>query len=143
MHRGEPAYDYTKVYQLEKVRSWLDRGGDINATSFSKQGHTLLMMGCIENNAKLVAELCQRGADVNLKAGGKTALMHASVWGQPECAQLLLDAGADVRLRADVDDSDYTENDGLTALEMVEREIERNGMRPRHRRVLNMLSDRC
>jgi hypothetical protein len=44
-----------------------------------------------------------------------------------------------VRIRADIDDSDYTENDGLTALEMTQRDIERNGMRPRHRQLVQML----
>ena len=33
--------EHTKIYERAKVTSWLDRGGDINNTSFSKQGHTL------------------------------------------------------------------------------------------------------
>ena len=69
--------------------------------------------------------------------------MFAATFGTPRCAQHLLDAGADVHVRADQDDSDFTENDGLTALEIVENEIARNGMRPRHRALMLMLQERA
>ena len=128
-------------YTLEQAKNWLDRGGDINVTSFSKQGHTMLMMACLKDQADLVAELLSRkGVNIDMKSAGKTALIHAATMGNARCAQLLLEAGADPNIRADVDDSDFTENDGLTALEVVENDIARNGMRPRHRQLLLMLS---
>ena len=159
--------EFAKAYHMEKVTSWLDRGGDINVTSFSKQGHTLLMMSCINGHDKLCAELCRRGADVNLKTNGKvrplrhistrcrgaypytarlscpqTALMLAAVFGRPQCALDIVNAGADVHLRSDVDDSEYTEYDGMTALEMIEHEIEVEGMKPNNLRVLQLLRER-
>ena len=97
------------------------------------------MMACIQNHADLTRELCQRGADVNLKAGGKTALMHAAAKENPECVEILLGFGADASLRADVDDSEFTEYDGLTPLEMVEADVARNGMRPRSHVLLRLL----
>ena len=39
----------------------------------------------------------------------------------------------------DVDDSEFTENDGLTALEIVQNDIADFGMRPRHRELLMLL----
>ena len=125
-----------KAYSMTKVISWLDRGGDINVTSFNSRGLTILQMACFEDDAKLVAELCARGADVNLKAGGKTALMHCAVVGSPACGKLLLEYGADPHMRADVDDTDFTQYDGMTAQEMLEQEIAQFGMRPRHRALL-------
>jgi ankyrin repeat protein len=116
--------EFTKAYRMEQVVNYLNRGGDVNVTSFSKQGHTLLMMACVEDHEKLTAELCRRGANVDLKArkrveylnsrptcsraaarfvcqtNGKTALMHAAVMGHPQCAQHLVDAGSFVASRA-------------------------------------------
>lgn len=129
------------AYSLETAKNWLDRGGDINVTSFSKQGHTLLMMACLRDQADLVAELLSRpGVNINLKVNGKTALHHAATMGNDQCAQLLLDAGADRHIRVDIDDSEFTENDGLTALEIVDNLIAREGMKPRQQRLQRMLS---
>ena len=138
-----PDYSYNKEYHYAKVVSWLDRGGDVDVTSFSKHGHTMLMMACMDDQEKLVAELCRRGANINMKAGGKTALMHCAVFGNAGPGKILLQYGADVNIRADIDDSDYTENDGMTALEMVEQYISRNGMRPRHRALLLAMREKA
>ena len=140
-HRAKE-HTFSQAYHQNKITSWLDRGGDINVTSFSKHGHTMLMTACIQNHEALTEELLRRGAAVDLKAGGKTALMHAATMGNARCVQLLLEAGADPLISADVDDSDYTENDGLTPLEMVELDIAHNGMRPRHQQIRHMLMER-
>ena len=64
LDRGE----FGKMYHMSKVLDWIDRGGDVNVTSFSKQGLTLLMMACIEDHGQLCGELIKRNADVNMKA---------------------------------------------------------------------------
>lgn len=134
-----PAISYAHAYEMAKVVSWMDRGGDPNNTSFSKQGHTLLMTACVQNNPELVEAILKRGAAVDLKSGGKTALHHAVIFGHPKCVQLLLEHGADPHLRVDEDDSDFTSNDGLTSLEIIELEIEREGLRPYNRDCLRLL----
>ena len=130
---------FTEMYKKEQITSWLDRGGDVNVTSFSKHGHTMLMMACISDHKEIVAELIRRGADLNLKSGGKTALHHCAGLGHPGPARLLLEAGARTDLRVDIDDSEFTENDGLTALEIVHNEIAEGGLRPRYRDLLRLL----
>ena len=47
---GPKEHTFTQAYHMAQVTSWLDRGGDINVTSFSKQGCTLLMMACVQND---------------------------------------------------------------------------------------------
>ena len=95
MQTVERSLNENNLYNASKIISWLDRGGDINVTSFSKRGLTLLMMACLDDDDKLVRELCSRGADVNLKAGGKTALMHCAVVGSAACGKLVLEYGGD------------------------------------------------
>ena len=56
---------------------------------------------------------------MEIKAKGKTALHYACLLGHVTCAKHLIDAGADLEVRVDVDDSDYTECDGMSPLEIV------------------------
>ena len=139
MDHTQKEHLFTQAFKKVQITDWLDRGGDVNVTSFSKHGHTMLMMACIKDHADITAELVRRGADLNMKSGGKTALHHCAALGHPACARLLLEAGAKTDIRVDVDDSEFTENDGLTALEIVQNEIAEGGMRPRHRDMLLVL----
>ena len=102
---------------MSQVLSWLDRGGDIDTTKVTRLGHTLLIEACINNHECLVAELVRRGANLDIKAKGKNALHYSVLLAHPNCAKPLLDAGARTDIRIDVDDSDHTECDGMTALE--------------------------
>ena len=132
-------HTFTQAYNEAKVTSWLDGGGDIETTGFSKLGHTMLQMAAIENHESLLGELLRRGAKADHKGrGGKTALMHAATFGNRGCVEKLLRAGADATIRADIDDSDFTENDGLTALEIVEADL-RTHVRPRLADIAHML----
>ena len=131
---------FEEAYFKAKVVSWLERGGDINETRLWKEGHTLLMIACIQNHEALCAELLQRGAALDMKGkGGKTALMHAAIHGNKGCVDMLLQAGARANIRADVDDSDFTEFDGLTARECVEEQLRITGKRPRLPEIVHML----
>ena len=106
--------------QMAKVLSWLNRGGDIDDGRMDKvRGHTFLMQATVSNNEDLAAELLRRGASVDIKAQGKTALHLAAVLGHSSIARMLLEYGASPSLRVDVDDTDYTECDGMTALEIA------------------------
>ena len=113
----------TQLTRMGKVISWIDRGGDINTTSISQYKFTLLIEACIHNHESLVAELVKRGANLDMKAKGKTALHYAVLNVHPNCAKPLLDAGARTDIRVDVDDSDFTEADGMTAMEIVEDKL--------------------
>ena len=135
-------HTFSQAYHMSKITSWLDRGGDVNETSFSKQGHTFLMQACVQNHEALVCELIRRGADLDYKGRvGKTALILAATFGNDGCVSQLLRAGANPLLRVDEDDTEYTENDGMTALEIVEAEIKRDGCRPRTLAITRMLRD--
>ena len=62
-------------YDMAKVISWLERGGDINETRIpGYRGRTMLVKAVIDNNETLVAELCNRGAVIDVyDAQGKNA----------------------------------------------------------------------
>ena len=113
-----------QAYTLSKIVSWLDRGGNINETRMDKErGQSFLIQAAVNNHESLVAELLRRGADVNLYARGKNALHFAAVLGHSNVTALLLRAGADWNLRVAEDNSDYTECDGMTALQIVEHKL--------------------
>ena len=112
------------MLRAAQITDWLDRGGNINETRMDKDhGHSFLIQACIANNEELVAELLKRGAAVDLKAQGKAALHFATILGHSNCALLLLQNGATPTLRVDQDDTDYTECDGMTSLEIVQSKI--------------------
>ena len=135
-------HTFNQAYHMAKITSWLDQGGDVDCTSFSKLGHTMLQTACVENHEALVADLLRRGASVDFKGrGGKTALMHACIFGNQGCVQLCLRAGANPLVRSDVDDTDFTEYDGMTALEITEAEIQAKGARPRQIEIVRMLRE--
>ena len=66
-----------QAYQMAKLTSWLDRGGNIDDTRISPKGHSILITAVINNHESLVAELLKRGASVDIYAQGKTALHFA------------------------------------------------------------------
>ena len=131
-----------EAYRMAKVLSWLKAGGDINDPRATASRHTLLMMACIENHAALLSELIKRGADLNDKGtGGKSALHLATIHGNNKCVESLLRAGAQANLRCAVDDTDYTDFDGMTALEIVESQLAASGPRPRLPDIARMLRE--
>ena len=106
-------------------------------------GLTALMAAALGSHSRVVAALQELGADPDARnMQRETALMMAVVWGSPQCAKIVLEAGADVHIRADVDDTDFTSYDGMTALEIAYAEIEKYGMRPRQRQVMLMIEER-
>lgn len=88
-------YLAAKEGRLEKVRSLIAEGADINAVN--AQGRSALMSAVYKRNRRIVRELLVEGADVNtVDAMGRTALMMAVIVGDHEIVQMLIDAGADV-----------------------------------------------
>ena len=135
----------TVAGDTKAVAAWLDAGGDVNAARDSPGGDvqrvTCLIVASMQGHEKMVDLLISRGARLDHQSSdGATPLLCAAEHGRGNIVKKLLEAGANPNIRADVDDSDFTENDGLTALEVVENDIARNGMRPRHRQLLLMLS---
>lgn len=132
------------TYQQSKVTAWLDRGGNIDETRMDKErGHTFLISAVIANNEDLVAELLRRGASVDIKAQGKNALHFACVLGHSSCVRLLLLHGSSPEVRVDQDNSDYTECDGMDALEIVREKIvfARDPLRERLAEIGRMLEE--
>jgi uncharacterized protein len=91
--------DATKQNNLEKVRTLLGKGADIN--SKDQYGQTALMNAAQTGQAELVRLLIEKGADLNIRAKyNLSALMLSLIAGHPEVARLLIEAGADVNLRS-------------------------------------------
>lgn len=90
--------DATKQGDLEKVRSLLEEGADINARD--RYGQTALMNAAHGGQVELVRLLIEKGADLNVSAKyNLSALMLALIARQTEAAQLLIEAGADIHIR--------------------------------------------
>ena len=135
------AETFNQAYHLAQVTSWLDRGGNIDDPKATRTNHTLLMLSCIEGHEKMCEELIKRGATLNeLATGGKSALHLATIHENKRCVELLLAAGAQANLRVAEDDTDYTECDGMTALEIIEAKLQ-NGPRPRLADIARMLRE--
>ncbi|MCI0388792.1 MAG: ankyrin repeat domain-containing protein [Acidobacteria bacterium] len=87
---------------IEKVKSLLDKGADINARI--ENGDTALMMAVNRTrDIKLVNLLLDKGADVSAKNNNddrlqlnQTALIYASIYEETEIVIALLERGADV-----------------------------------------------
>ena len=100
------------------VKALLDHGAEVNSKE-SWRGQTALMWATAENHPAVVQVLVDHGADVNAVSsvfdfsgmkvkpgdvpmhfprGGFTALLFAARGGFTECAKILLDHGADVKL---------------------------------------------
>ena len=104
----------------------IGRGANVNARE-QRKGQTALMWAVAQSQPTMVATLLAHGAEVdarstvnewermvtaeprqkNLMSGGFTPLLYAARQGCRDCAQLLLDAGAQV---------DLTDPDGVTPL---------------------------
>jgi ankyrin repeat protein len=102
----------------EVVKALLDHGAEVNSKE-SWRGQTALMWAAAENHPAVVQVLVEHGADVNAVSsvfdfsgmkpkpgdvpmhfprGGFTALLFAARGGFSECAKILLDHGADLKI---------------------------------------------
>jgi ankyrin repeat protein len=102
----------------ETVKILLDHGAELNSRE-SWRGQTALMWAAAENHPAVIQVLVDHGADVNLVSsvfdfsgmkvkpgdvpmhfprGGFSALLFAARGGFTECAKILLDHGADLKI---------------------------------------------
>jgi ankyrin len=107
---------------VDAVRLLLEHGADVNAHNAQEQ-ETPLMYATAEKSTDVMKLLIAKGADVNAVAhtlemsrghsnddkpiGGFTALMFAARQDCAECARILLDAGANLRVQ---------DRDGMTPM---------------------------
>lgn len=89
----------------------LDFGGKV----VSSGGYTVLMLAAHFGHLKVIKELLEKGARINLKTNdGQTALMEAASGGYAPTVALLIKAGADVNART---------KDGYTALRWAQKNV--------------------
>jgi ankyrin repeat protein len=90
---------------LSAVRSWLDRGADVNAGSPALNTETALMRAAANGHRDVVQLLLAHRADPNVRhtgvgqLQGRTALLFATDNQGAGVVTLLLDAGADINVK--------------------------------------------
>ncbi|MEX0718277.1 MAG: ankyrin repeat domain-containing protein [Planctomycetaceae bacterium] len=109
----DPNHDYGRGYTLlmnaardgdvREVRRLLDSGADVNRIETDDQGEmTALAYAAAFGQPQVIGMLTSAGANVDFQSrtGMRlTPLMHAAMGCDERCVKLLLDAGADRRLR--------------------------------------------
>lgn len=84
--------------KLENVKSFVDGGGNINATG--PNGNTLLNLSAVTGKKEVVSYLITQGADLEIRNNEKnTALFNAAFFGHPEIVKQLIAKGTDVNAR--------------------------------------------
>ncbi|PHR59707.1 MAG: hypothetical protein COA47_09420 [Robiginitomaculum sp.] len=83
---------------FQMVSLLLEGGADINFTGKRSQTALFVAVNDKHSNIKLVRELIDQGADVNMGYDGRqhTSLMQAIYYGRLDIAELLLDSGAKI-----------------------------------------------
>ena len=116
---GAPLFDALERGDLAAVERLLAEGADVDMRDprlpepFAAPP---LVVAACRGDTAMVRSLLAHGADVDARDGaGGTALIWACDGGDLECARLLLDAGADPRLR---------NRDGYTARDRTPRRSE-------------------
>ena len=96
-HSDIPPFFWAYFRGHTDICKWLlSKGGNINHDRFSEM--TLLMSATVRGDVEFASFLIDAGAHVNLQlpAGGETALHKAAVRNQPETMKLLIQRGGDV-----------------------------------------------
>jgi len=101
--RYSPVHIAAFFGDLDKVKSYLAEGGDIDAQDPSHQ-LTLLMCAMYGEQTEMMKFLISKGADLNLQDGEGATALHRAIQ-QPrlaETANMLIDKGADITIRTDL-----------------------------------------
>lgn len=112
---GATALLYTSTFE-DKVPMLIAAGADVKAQS--KLGNTALILAARKpGNSPTVKQLLERGTSANAKnVFGTTALMCAAAAGDMASVRLLLDAGADINARPNMNVDGFIFGGGRTAL---------------------------
>jgi hypothetical protein len=87
------------------VRMLLDRGADV---SLGQGGSTLLMSASLWGYSDIAGMVLEKGVDVNAKdANGKTAIYYASLAGNDDTTELLLQHGANKKQKTKESTNDF------------------------------------
>lgn len=88
-----PAFEAARRGDIKDLRSYLKKGGDINAKNH--RGHSLLMLAAYNDEVEAAKFLIENGASVDsFDGGGNSILMGVAFKGFTQMAKLLLEAGA-------------------------------------------------
>ena len=98
----------------KRVASLLDAGADLNGR-MGLGNMTPLMFAALNGRYEVAKLLLERGADVNVRQGGTSALSEACLAGDARMARLLLDKGAEVT-RRELEWTQGTDKDAIAAL---------------------------
>ncbi|KAI5786601.1 ankyrin repeat-containing domain protein, partial [Pyronema domesticum] len=102
--KGFSALWFAVHYHKPKfVRLLVEKGADVNCQD--NHGETPLLQAV--DNIEILSFLLENGADVNFRSGfeSRTPLECAVVLGHEDCVRLLLDKGAGVNLRNEMDET--------------------------------------
>lgn len=102
-HSDLPPFFWAYFRGHKDICKWLlNNGANINHDRFSEM--TLLMSATVKGDVEFASFLIDAGADVNLQlpAGGETALHKAALRNQPETLKLLIQRGGDVNRQTKV-----------------------------------------
>ena len=111
---------FHKISDSEKcIDLLIEAGADVNIQCFDpRTGQTTPLLECIKLDIpKIVSKLIGAGADVNLGYGGKFPLHEALGDKHFKCAELLIEAGADVNQQ-----NDYSETPMYRAARALQNE---------------------
>jgi len=100
-----------KNENLQIIKNYLDRGGDIEVTN--KLGNTLLMLTVLYGNINAVEILLENGANVDIK-NGNTPLIITAIFGYIDIAKVLLENGANTEVK---------NNDGRTFMDILDDKV--------------------
>jgi ankyrin repeat protein len=92
------------------VKTWIDKGGDVNARH-SRSGGNILSYAAGSGNTKLVEYLISKGATIgDVTNDGTTPLHYACREGHAKIVALLLSKGANPNVKADKYKRSYGDN---------------------------------
>jgi ankyrin repeat protein len=90
------------AYNFDKARLLIEKGGDVNAQT-SNGSTPLSVAASVHGNAATVRLLLEKGAAVSAASGTlRSPLLRAAYGGDLEMVQLLLEKGADPKLKAPI-----------------------------------------
>src|SRR3990172_1362886 len=106
---GNEVHHAASKGDFDYVKSWIEKGGDVNARH-SRSGGNILLYAANSGNLPLVEYLIAKGADIADKTGNSITPLHAACRkGHDRIVSFLLSKGANPNAKADRYIRSYTQ----------------------------------